>query len=254
MAVLVTASVLLACEFSSGQDADGNSNTYVVKTSGRIAVSHEGIGDELSAKVSKAAELISRNQFEESGKLLDEALKEFHALMNDTSRTYVCFNLDKDFKDYMKELEAQKGKQAADTVVRVSAAFGLALQMKAFIASDMKQWKAALEYLDTKIQYCPYDIGVLTEKAYILHSQSMNAEALAIYKKAVEIGAARDAEVSDQAVALRGMGSTLIDLDKLDEAESYYKKSLELDPNSKLAHDELEYIKQARAAKKAGGK
>ena len=192
-------------------------------------MSHEGIGDAISANVSKAADLISRNQFEESGKLLDEALKDFGALMTDTGSTYVASTATGISGITWKGSLKRKGKTAANTVVRVNAAFGMALQMKAFIASDLKQWKMALEYLDRKIQYCPYDIEALTEKAYILHGQSMNDEALADYKKAVEIGAAHHAAISDQAVALRGMGSTLINLDKLDEAETYYKKSLELD-------------------------
>ena len=206
----------------------------------------------MSADVAKAAELINRNQFDEAGKLLDEALRKFDALLADASRNYVCFARDDDFKSYMKQIETEKGASAAESVVRVSDAFGVALQMKAFIASDRKEWKAALEYLDRKIKYCPYDIQALTEKGYILHGQGINEEALAVYRKAVGIGTTHHAPAADLALAFRGAGSTLIDLHRLDEAETCYKKSLELDPDSKLAHDELEYIKQARAANSAG--
>jgi tetratricopeptide (TPR) repeat protein len=45
--------------------------------------------------------------------------------------------------------------------------------------------------------------------------------------------------------ALRGQGSSLIDLNRLGEARAAFERSLELDPDSEVARKELEYIAQA---------
>src|SRR5262249_25891100 len=50
-----------------------------------------------------------------------------------------------------------------------------------------------------------------------------------------------------RAVALRGTGFVLIELDQLDEAERYFRESLALDPDSSVAKNELNYIARLRA-------
>lgn len=47
--------------------------------------------------------------------------------------------------------------------------------------------------------------------------------------------------------ALSGKGVQLIDLERLDEAETALRQSLELEPESEIARNELEYIEQLRS-------
>lgn len=52
-------------------------------------------------------------------------------------------------------------------------------------------------------------------------------------------------------LVLRGIGFALIELDRLDEAQLAFEASLEVEPSSELAKNELIYIEQVRARKAA---
>ncbi len=52
-------------------------------------------------------------------------------------------------------------------------------------------------------------------------------------------------------LVLRGIGFALIELDRLDEAQLAFEASLEMEPTSELARNELIYIQQVRARKTA---
>ena len=51
----------------------------------------------------------------------------------------------------------------------------------------------------------------------------------------------------DIAVALRGRGFVLVEMGQLDEAETAFEDSLELDPNNPIALNELQYVEHLRA-------
>jgi tetratricopeptide (TPR) repeat protein len=249
-ATMAVAFLLSNLHEACAQDSGENPNLKTVTTYNMFVFSHEGIGAELSPGVMQATQLIKDKKFVEGAKILDDALAKFEILMKDKSRTYVCFMQDEDFQDYMKDLKAQKGDAAAQSVTRVEASFGISLQMKAFMASDAKKWSEALEYLEKEIEYCPYDPQSLVEMGYIFHVAGKNKQALEIYDIAARIGAVHHTPDKEKAKALRGQASTLIDLGNLDDAESIYKDSLKLDPDSQIARDDLEYIKKVRALKK----
>jgi hypothetical protein len=62
----------------------------------------------------------------------------------------------------------------------------------------------------------------------------------------------RDWAPSSQiARALRGQGVQLVDLDRLDEAEDALRRSLELEPDSETANNELSYIEDRRRKREA---
>ena len=50
-------------------------------------------------------------------------------------------------------------------------------------------------------------------------------------------------------MSLRGLGFSLIELKQLDEAEKAFQESLQIEPENKLAQNELAYIQQLRSAK-----
>ena len=52
-------------------------------------------------------------------------------------------------------------------------------------------------------------------------------------------------------LVLRGIGFALTELDRLDEAQLAFEASLEVEPSSELAKNELIYIEQVRARKAA---
>ena len=69
-------------------------------------------------------------------------------------------------------------------------------------------------------------------------------ETLALYEQVSEIGP--HVSALDLAIAWRCRGSVLIEMGRLDDAENAFKSSLEIEPNSEVALNELRYIDHLR--------
>jgi len=228
--------------------ADGNLQT--VDTSYDLPGSDAGVGLEQKTPVGKALGLMHAGKLEEADKALDEVLARFATLMPDADRTYVCFARDTDYEQFLREERNGKGAGAAGKVTRVHGAFAQALQAKAFIASARRQWAQALEYLKRKMVHAPYDAGPYIEAGYMLNAQGKPAEALKSYQRGYALTVAHGAPKIEQAVALRGIGCSQIELGQLEEAASTFRKSLELAPNNRVALNELEYIRRLKAGER----
>lgn len=248
-AVWIAFFMAAALFFPVGSEAEGlgkNKNLETQSTTFDIASSSEGIGIDQQDAVSKAAGLVQQERYDEAEKVLDGVLAHFAKLMRDGKSKYVSFRSDDDFKQYVAEYQKQGGK-GKDKITRVHDSFAQALQLKAYIASSLQNWDEALEYLDKKISYAPYEAQPHLEKGYVLNARGRPAEGLESYKMAYELATAHNAAKQERAAALRGMGSTLIELGRLDEAEESYNKSLEIEPGNRIALGELEYIRNLRA-------
>jgi tetratricopeptide (TPR) repeat protein len=241
--VALLAAVLL---FPIGAAADGlgkDKNLNSNETTYTIRVSKEGIGADQYDAVYHATELIQQGKLAEAERELDAVLDHFAGLMSDDKKIYVSFRDDDDYKQYTEEL----GRDQRSRVVRLHDSFSQALQMKAFIASSQEQWDKAISYLERKMKFAPYEAQPYLEKGYVLNSQGKPREALESYKKAYALGTAHHAAKKELAAAYRGMGTSLIDLGRLDDAEDAFNKSLEIDPGNRIALNELEYIRKVRA-------
>ncbi len=242
---LFTAAALF---FPIGSEAGGlgnNKNLETQSTTFNIESSSEGIGIDQRDAVSEAASLVQQERFDEAEKALDGVLAHFAKLMRDGKSKYVSFRSDDDFKLYVAEYQNQGGEGKAK-IIRVHDSFAQALQLKAYIASSRQNWDEALKYLDKKISYAPYEAQPHLEKGYVLNARGRPAEGLESYKKAYELATAHNAARQEKAAALRGMGSALIELGRLDEAEDAYNKSLEIDPENRIALSELAYIRKQK--------
>lgn len=248
-AILIGLFTAAAFLFPIGSEAEGlgkNKNLETQSTTFDIESSSEGIGADQQDAVSEAANLVQQERFDEAGKVLDGVLAHFAKLMRDGKRKYVSFRSDDDYKQFVGEYQAGPGGKAKPKITRVHDSFAQALQLKAYIASSLQNWDEATEYLDKKISYAPYEAQPHLEKGYVLNARGRPAEGLESYKKAYELAQAHNAARQEQAAALRGMGSTLIELGRLDEAEDSYNKSLEIDPGNRIALNELQYIRELK--------
>jgi tetratricopeptide (TPR) repeat protein len=137
------------------------------------------------------------------------------------------------------------GHKANKIIIWKGPSYSKAYFKLAYIAVERNNFEDALRYLDKAIVLEPDHPGLLCEKAYVLSQLKRYQEAHDLFIRAVDIRP----WVSDiqRARALRGAGTALIDLGKLDEAEAMFKKSLEIEPRNKNALNELDYIRGLRS-------
>jgi tetratricopeptide (TPR) repeat protein len=211
-----------------------------------------GLGEKQAALEEEAAALVVKKLLPEAEEKLKAVTAACEGLMTDPNATYVCFHSAAQFDAFRKDVEKEKGEAAAIAVVRVSFVYGKALHLQAFIASARKQWPEALALLDREMQYSPYEALPYMEKGYILNAQRKHPEAIECYKKGLEVAAKREGTDQVRASAWRGIGFAQTELGDLDAAKTSYNESLKLEPNNKLALDELSYIENLERSKKAG--
>jgi tetratricopeptide (TPR) repeat protein len=114
-----------------------------------------------------------------------------------------------------------------------------------YLEIEDRNFQAALRYLDQGLLLDPACARLKCEKAQALIRTGRQREALQAYDEVLANAGGRLAS-SERALALRGRGYVLIDLDRLDEAEAVFQESLKFEPDSKVARDELAYIAQVR--------
>jgi tetratricopeptide (TPR) repeat protein len=124
-----------------------------------------------------------------------------------------------------------------------------AYKTAAFIYVAANDKEKAFKYLDKAIEIAPFWADPHTERGYLLGQQGDLAAALMEYEKAIELADKYKTSAPVKPLALRGLGFILIEMNELDRAETAFKESLKLEPNNKLAENELEYIRQLQAKK-----
>jgi tetratricopeptide (TPR) repeat protein len=141
-------------------------------------------------------------------------------------------------------------KQLTKSIAWVDGSYSRAWYQLAVAASKEKRFENALTCIDCGVELEPDHPELWNEKGYLLGRLQRNQEAFDCYFHAASV---REWAPSSQiARALRGQGVQLVDLDRLDEAEDALRRSLELEPDSQTAHNELGYIADLRRKRAAG--
>jgi tetratricopeptide (TPR) repeat protein len=122
-----------------------------------------------------------------------------------------------------------------------------AYKMEAFISVENRDIDAAFTALGKSIRLAPYWAEPLAERGYLLGQTGKLEEGLASYRAALALAETHESNRPLLALALRGIGYIQTELGALDDAEQAYRRSLETDPDSQVAKNELEYIRQQRA-------
>lgn len=113
-----------------------------------------------------------------------------------------------------------------------------------FICVKRRQFERALEFLHKGQLLEPTNPKFAFEKAQALVHSGRKSDALALYDAVTKISPYVSAH--DLAIARRGRGFVLIELNDLDGAESAFRSSLELEPDNEVALHELQYIHYLR--------
>ena len=129
-------------------------------------------------------------------------------------------------------------------VLWVTPSYTKALYLLAFINVERKDWFSAMAFIDQALSLEPDHPLLICEKALILLHLGRHQESYDLFTIAAEIRPW--APLNQRARALRGAAVSLIDLNRLDEAETLLKKSLEIEPKSNVAMNELNYIQELR--------
>ncbi|GLQ31361.1 tetratricopeptide repeat protein [Litoribrevibacter albus] len=142
-------------------------------------------------------------------------------------------------------------KAAAEqkSAVAVAQTCADALYFKGYAVLDFGELELAQNLLDQALSMSPANAMYLSEVGHIHHIKKSWKEALDVFIKAedaAETYSPDQVKQKELTRAKRGIGFSLIELGRLDEAEVKFNECLEINPNDKTAKHELEYIKRLR--------
>jgi len=145
-----------------------------------------------------------------------------------------------EFKDYVEA----HGRQNEEDIVWILSVYPRACYHLAYVLVEKRDFRSAISWLNKGQGMEPRNPKFLLELGVAYAHMKEHQKSHDYYQQAYKL--ASDSE-HDRAVALRGMGVQLIDLQCLDEAEARLRQSLELDPENGLAKHELVYIAKLRS-------
>ncbi len=192
----------------------------------------------------RADALIAKGQFAKARALLEAAVGEMPAGWKPSRGGSGSLSISVWDQDEFLALAGHQRKGLTKPVFWVSDSYSKAWYQLGAIAVEEGDFERALSSIDCGLELEPDHPELWCEKGYILGRLERHEEALQCYLRAAT---ARDwAPQSHIARALRGQGVELIDLGRLDEAEDVLRRALELEPESDVARNELEYIEERR--------
>jgi tetratricopeptide (TPR) repeat protein len=178
---------------------------------------------------------------------LGQAIAKFDRIINDYDSTYGHRN-DKLFLSFLsleEFLAFVKGQPPPEReVVWLHPYYSQAHYYKGYALVQLERTREAMAEIQRAIDLNPMHGPFYLELAYI-HARARDFDlALSLYKNALE----RDyfPQKSATAAAYRGIGYIYIESGMLQEAIKMYEHSLELEPESAIAKQELDYINTLR--------
>ncbi len=137
--------------------------------------------------------------------------------------------------------------------VLVEGGWCIALWAKGFAMIDLKQLDGSVLFLERAVTMAPLHPHYLSELGYAYQAQKQWQKSYDLYARAADAAKREGGERQKKSLrrAWFGMAYDLVELGRLDEAEAVYRKCLELTPDDKQVKDELQYVIEQRAKKKA---
>jgi tetratricopeptide (TPR) repeat protein len=132
--------------------------------------------------------------------------------------------------------------------VAIDAIWSEAYYYKAYALIDLGRIQEARAMLEKARKLSPSNSQYLSELAHTWHADREWKKALDLFAEAERAAAISPPEVKNQelARALRGQGFSLIELGRLDEAETKFNAALAIDRHDARAKSELAYIEELR--------
>jgi Tfp pilus assembly protein PilF len=149
-------------------------------------------------------------------------------------------------KELAASLENAPGEQ---DIIILGPDWCTALWGKGFTLIDLGRWNEAEPFLARSVEMAPHNAHFRNEYAEWFKSRRDWNRAFLEFSLAWDV-VSHDPQGPDRTLAaraLRGLGFAKIELGQLDEAEALFRKSLEFEPDSRAAANELEFIAQQRS-------
>lgn len=136
-----------------------------------------------------------------------------------------------------------------DFTVTVDNDWCEAMLLKGYALNELKRPVEAGQMLEALVRHDPSNPNYFCEYAYTVRLNGQLERSLDLYKQAEKLAAKfrdRGSQAHWRAVSLRGQGFAYSELQRWDEAEKAYQRSLKYEPDSEIARNELQYIEQHR--------
>ena len=234
---LVSVLVLLTLSIAA---IPGYAQVQIVRTPlTRAPAQVQILGSKYRKHANRATDLAQRGKLSEAMASLRPVIKYCDGLI-DAGYAMVSVNNELEYKAYIA------ASNSGAPIDWVDMACPGAYKTKAFIDIDNKDNDAAQSALDKAIQLAPFWAEPLVERGYLLNQLGRSGEALDDYQRALELVSRFQSNKYVEAIALRGLGYTHVELGDLDAAEQAYQASLKAEPDNALALRELDYIHKQR--------
>ena len=196
-------------------------------------------------KVDKAIELLLNGDQLEASNLLEEVIKntpqDYRHKYEEDGNLFIKFW---DLTEFTRYVDIYKDEQDG-SISWLLNAYPRAYYILGCLSVQQKNYHEAIKYLEAADRLEPNNPSILLEKAVAYLTIGDPAKALSLNERVLEVGPLVTEE--DRAMALRGKGVALIDLGQLDAAEKALEESLKYEPDSRIAHGELDYIADLRS-------
>lgn len=196
----------------------------------------------------RAGKLIAEGRLAEARTVLDGAIQEmpkgWTPIREEANSVTISFWDQEEFFAYSN----QEAQHLSKILYWAGESYPRAWYLLAVIDSKQQRFDQALFSIDCGLELESHP-ELWSERGYILGRLERHEESLECFVRAATVR--NWAPFSQMARALRGQGVQLVDLDRLDEAEAALRQSLEFEPESETARNELGYIADLRRQREA---
>ncbi|MCE9577060.1 MAG: tetratricopeptide repeat protein [Deltaproteobacteria bacterium] len=247
-AAAITLGLLGACAHPAPPPHPGQATSTAGPEAGKTQLALVGDFDPIADRlrtdpVADAIDAIRRNDFVGARALLEPLVAHVPAGWAAESRSgkriaFAAWRM----ADVIALAVRASSEAGVEEIAWIGPSYSHAYGLLAYMAVEEQDLARAASLLDAGIALEPYP-DLLSERGTVAIQQRDPAAAIALFERAI---AATGADAAQQARAWRGKGEALIALEKLDDAERAFARSLELEPGNALAKNELEYIRGVR--------
>ena len=199
-----------------------------------------------NARLGAAIAAIKASKPGDAVAILDPLLAEYQKLYAPEKRRIYCAHDPQEALFYMAQAAAAKRDAVA-----IDPGWCIALWAKGFALIDMQQLDAGVPFLERAVSLSPSHAHYLSELAYAYQAQKKWQLSYDLYDRAATGAALEEGDPRNKSLrrAWFGMAFDLVELGRLDEAEKWLVKCLEVAPDDQNVKTELKYVREQRAQK-----